>query len=169
MTIPTPSSSFDAPAFAGKWFHWDEIYTCFWPGAGGRSERVNPELAPIRRCGGVYLLAWSRQAPARLRPDVPEVRYIGETGEFKTRLGNFGNSAGIWAERRDGHSAGWRWPKGATRDLWVAFFEIGGGLPDHLACGLRKWMEAVALEEHRVRHGNPPLVNRAKSEVSFEA
>jgi hypothetical protein len=168
MTIPTPSNCFDTPGFAGKWFHWDEINACFWPGVGGRSERVNPELAPIRNRGGIYLLAWSRQRPDHLRPDLPEVKYIGETGEFKSRLGNFGNSAGIWGERSDGHSAGWRWPKADARDLWVAFFEIGTGLPDHLACGLRKWMEAVALEEHRAENGSLPLVNGTRQEVSFE-
>lgn len=168
MIIPTPPNCFDVPAFARKWFHWDEINACFWPGAGGRSERVNPELAPIRKRGGVYVLAWSRQRPVPFRPDMPEVKYIGETGEFKSRMGRFRDSAGILGKRYDGHSAGWRWPKAATQYLWVAFFEIGTGLPDHLACGLRKWMEAVALEEHRVGNGNLPLVNGTKKEVSFE-
>ena len=168
MNIPTPSDAFDVPAFATKWFRWEDIVACFWPGRGGRSERVNPELAPVRKLGGVYLLAWSPISPPRLHPGAPEVKYIGETGEFKSRMGNFGNSAGIWGERSDGHSGAWRWPKGATEHLCVAFFEIGTDLPEHLACGLRKWMEAVALEEHRVRNGQMPQVNHAKDEVSFD-
>lgn len=82
-------------------------------------------------------------------------------------MDDLANSAGFWGERRDGHSAGRRWPKGRTENLWVAFFEIGHKLPDHLAKGLRKWMEAVAIEEHRAAHDQVPEVNGAKTEVAF--
>jgi hypothetical protein len=56
--IPTRPNSFAALlAFAERWFHWGDVAACFWPGPGGRSERANPVLAPVRHCGGVYLLA----------------------------------------------------------------------------------------------------------------
>ena len=42
--VPT---SFDLTPHAGRWFHWSEILTCFWPGRGGRAENVNPDLAPV--------------------------------------------------------------------------------------------------------------------------
>ena len=80
-------------------------------------------------------------------------------------MGYFARSAGFWGDRQDGHSAGWRWPKNASGNLWVAFFAVGAELPAHLADGLRKWMEAVALEEHRLEHGSLPAVNAAKSAV----
>jgi hypothetical protein len=95
------------------------------------------------------------------------VKYVGETADFRSRMGYFARSAGFWGDRKDGHSAGWRWPENASGNLWIAFFEVGAELPAHLAEGLRKWMEAVALEEHRLEHGNLPAVNAAKNEVIF--
>jgi hypothetical protein len=75
-------------------------------------------------------------------------------------MGGFSNSAGFWGSRAKGHSAGWRWPQGESQHLWVAYFPAGNDLPSHLAEGWRKWLEAVALEEHRAIQGNLPALNR---------
>ncbi len=165
--VPRPPTRFDLEAFAGRWFSWADINACFWPGRGGRAAAVNPLLAPVRNLGGVYLLAWSEQPPAALRPVAAEVRYIGETDNFRQRMGGFGNSAGFWGERRLGHSAGWRWPEGRSEHLWVAFFPVGEDLVPHLATGMRKWLEAVALEEHLRALGELPQINSAEGEVEF--
>ena len=159
---------FDLEAFAGRWFSWAEINACFWPGRGGRAAAVNPLLAPVRDLGGVYLLAWSQQLPAPVHPSAAEVRYIGETANFRQRMGGFGNSAGFWGERQFGHSAGWRWPEGQSEHTWVAFFPVGEDLLPHLATGMRKWLEAVALEEHRRARGELPQINIAVGEVEFQ-
>ena len=119
--------------------------------------------------GGVYLIAWSLQTPSRLDPREVKVRYIGETHSFRDRMGGFANSAGFWGERRFGHSAAWRWPEGKWENIWIAFFPVGEQLETHLATGLRKWMEAVALEEYRLEHGHLPKINAAKEVVEFEA
>jgi hypothetical protein len=164
--VPT---CFDLEAFAGRWFSWADINACFWPGRGGRAAAVSPLLAPARHLGGVYLLAWSEQPPAAVSPSAAEVRYIGETDNFKQRMGGFANSAGFWGDERQlGHSAGWRWPKGRSEHMWVAFFSVGGDLPPHLATGMRKWLEAVALEEHRREHRELPQINAAVGEVEFQ-
>ena len=126
--IESVSTSFDLPAFAGQWFHWTAIAECFWPGAGGRAATVNPELAPVRHLGGVYCFAWSAERPEVIGPTAPLVRYVGETSNFRRRMGQFGNSVGFWGERSNGHSAGWRWPEGQTEQTWVSFFPLGGGL-----------------------------------------
>jgi hypothetical protein len=89
------------------------------------------------------------------------VQYIGETNAFGRRLRQFGDSAGLFGVRRRGHSAGWRWQNGARKHLQVAFFPVAAPLGQiHLAIGLRKWLEAVALEEHRLAHGRLPVVNQ---------
>ena len=154
-----PPGEFDVPAFANRWFHWSEISDCFWPGRGCRSEKAKPELAAARNLGGVYLMAWCDLAPTVLAPTAKELQYIGETNSFKNRMTGFGRSAGFWGERDDGHGPAWHWPKGRNRHLWVVFFQIPiEPLPKHLPDGLRKWMEAVALEEYRHVHGVlPPL------------
>lgn len=158
--IPLPSQNFDTPSFAGRWFDWAEVEKCFWPGRGKRAKTVNPLLAPVCGLGGVYLLASCGQAPKIVHPRAQEVRYMGQTNDFRMRLGQFARSAGFWGERDSGHSAAWRWPKGATACTWVAFFHIGESFPDHIATGLRCWMEAVALEEHRLANGAIPKGNR---------
>src|SRR4051794_38245079 len=107
-SICVPPTSLNWPPLGGRWFHWDEVEACFWPGAGKRSAAVDEGLAEIRHYGGVYLLAWSQAAPRRKNPQhVPTVKYIGETDWFKGRMGGFGNSAGFWGPRAFGHSAGW--------------------------------------------------------------
>lgn len=160
--VPT---SFDAPPFAGRWFHWADISACFWPGRGGRAALVNPALAPVRTLGGVYCFAWSPKAPDIIGPTAAAIRYIGETSEFLRRMGQFGNSAGFWGERRNGHSAGWRWPLGKTDKTWVSFYSIGTDLLPHLAAGMRLWMEAVALEEFRLVCGRLPEINEAVAAI----
>jgi hypothetical protein len=159
---------FDLEPFGNRWFSWAEIAGCFWPGKGRRANDVNPALAPVRDHGGVYLIAWCQQPPARLHPRAVEVRYIGETHNFANRMGGFGNSAGFWGERRFGHSAAWRWPEGKSDKMWVAFFTVGDDLEPHLATGLRKWLEAVALEEYRLEYGRLPEINVATDVVEFE-
>ena len=161
-SVPT---SFDVPPFAMRWFHWTDITKCFWPGRGGRALCVNLELAPVRNLGGVYCFAWSPEPPQVIGPTAATVQYIGETSEFLRRMGQFGDSAGFWGERREGHSAGWRWPVGQSENLWVSFFLIGDELLPHLAKGMRVWMEAVALEEFRLVHKLLPKINVAVAEI----
>jgi hypothetical protein len=92
-----------------------------------------------------------------------QIKYIGETHYFKARMGGLAWSAGFWGERAFGHSAGWRWPEGKNKLLWVAFFEvIKEKEREHLARGLRCWLEGVALEEYRQANLQVPQVNATK-------
>jgi hypothetical protein len=112
------------------------------------------------------MVSWS---PTEHWPTDAAVRYIGETNAFLRRMGQFGESAGFWGNRQNGHSAGWRWPAGHSDSTWVSFFPIGNDLLPHLADGMRVWMEAVALEEYRLVHGRLPEINAAVAEVpSFD-
>jgi hypothetical protein len=165
QVIESVPLSFDVQAIAARWFSWKDMESCFWPGRGGRAVSVNPVLAPVRYCGGVYCLAWALTSPTVVGPIAPEVRYIGETSEFRRRMGQFGTSAGFWGERRPGHSGGWRWPAGQSQHTWVSFYPIGNELLPHLATGMRAWMEAVALEEFRLANGHLPEINVAVAEV----
>ena len=159
QVIESVPTSFDIQPFAARWFNWIDIAKCFWPGRGGRAANINPELAPVRMLGGIYCFAYSADAPLLISPKAAEVRYIGETGEFLRRMGQFGQSAGFWGERHNGHSAGWRWAEGQLDNIWVSFFPIGKELLPHLAVGMRVWMEAVALEEFRLVHDRLPEIN----------
>lgn len=164
-TIPQPPTTFDVPPFCDRWIRWSEVNACFWPGKGRRSEKVDPILAPIRSRGGIYIFAWSVSAPKTLAPVTKEVQYIGQTNWFKRRMGQFGTSAGFWGKRAAGHGPGWHWPKGRNDKLWVAFFDVGSDLDQsHLAEGLRYWIEAVALEEHRKALGVLPPLQQASAE-----
>jgi hypothetical protein len=149
-----------------RWFHWSEIESAFW-GARQKDIPTEESLNHIKASGGVYVLAWSLNEPKRKRPHtVAAVKYIGETAYFKARMGAFGTSAGFWGKRDNGHSAGWSWEEGCSANLWVAFFQLPWtDLPAHLATGLRKWIEAVALEEHRSVRGVLPAVNTVKRNV----
>jgi hypothetical protein len=157
--IPQPPTSFSLSPLGGGWHHWQGINECFWPGRGKRAVYVNAQLASARERGGVYLLAWSRSAPQSANPTDRAVRYVGETSCYCKRMGGFGNSAAFWGDRRDGHSAARRWPVGRNEHLWIAFFPLGEDLEPHLARGLRRWMEAVAIEVHREVHGIVPRLN----------
>ncbi len=131
----------------------------------GRAETRNPKLAPVRRLCGVYFLAWCSEMPSSFGPTAADSKYIGESGSFLSRLGQFGNSAGFFYDgvRREGHSAGWRW-RHDREHTWVSFYPVGNELiPDrpHLAAGLRVWMEAVALEEYRLLYHRLPEINEA--------
>jgi len=123
---------------------------------------VNPTLCPVRFLGGVYLISWSIKAPRELHPSDAAVQYIGETGEFRRRAGQFGTSAGLFGPRAKGHSAAWRWPLGKKEHLWMSFFEVDGALRPHLAKGMRHWLEGVGLEEYRQVHGALPPLNRVE-------
>ena len=170
QVIASVPTSFDVQPFAGWWFPWTDIGSCFWPGRGRRAADINPDLAPVRTLGGVYCFAWSTVAPPNIGPTAGTIRYIGETNAFLRRMGQFGNSAGFWGARQNGHSAGWRWPAGQSEKVWVSFFPIGNELLPHLADGMRVWMEAVALEEFRLVHGRLPEINAEVAEVaSFDA
>jgi len=165
QVIAAVPTSFDLQPFKGRWFHWMDIENCFWPGPGRRAMSINPDLAPVCTLGGVYCVAWSVLPPEIIGPLCPAVRYIGETSQFRRRMGQFGNSAGFWKDRRNGHSAGWRWPIGKTKNTWVGFFPVANELLPHLAKGLRLWMEAVALEEFRLAHRSLPEINEAVAEI----
>lgn len=168
--IPTPPTVFDLTAFGERWYHWREVRACFWPARGGRSHRVDPVLAEVRFVGGIYLMAWSEAAPALLHPAAAEVKEVGETGEYCRRMGQFGNSAGFFGERCDGHSTAWKWPLGRTEKLWVAFFPAGDELlpRKYLARAWRCWLEGVAFEEHLQANGALPALNGADGEIDLD-
>ncbi len=155
-----PPTRFDLRPHHDRWFHWNEVSACFWPGRGKRSRTVNPDLGPVASSGGIYLLAWSDVEPSELHPRSSKVRYVGETGRFKERMGYFSKSAGFSGDRMRGHSGGWRWPQGECSNLWVAFFVAEPvAMPDYLRKGLRPWLEALAIHEHVLANGRIPLVN----------
>jgi hypothetical protein len=111
-------------------------------------------------------MAWAKRAPKMIPPLSKPIRYIGETGEFRRRMDQFACSAGLWGDRGNGHSAGWRWPKGQAEWLWISFHSIDPYLQPHVARGYRCWMEAVALEEYRVAWNKLPEINRIEEELT---
>lgn len=166
------SLEFAFSSFAEKWFRWEEVTRSFWPEGGSRlSRQAGEEASSIGDTGGVYLLSWSPTAPPLKGPTCDALQYVGETNNFRKRMGQFANSAGFWGERKNGHTAAWRWPKGESRNLWVAFFLMGNHLPNHLAKGLRVMMEAVAIEEYCSAHDGqlPPLNVVGRPVGSFDA
>jgi hypothetical protein len=145
-----------------RWVRWDEVERCFFPGRGRRAELINPELAALRWSSVVYWIALSIAPPKLLLPTAEEVRYIGETGQFRRRMGEFGCSAGFWGKRRNGHYAGWWWPFGRTEDTWFCFSVIGGGLAKDLARMHRRQVEAGWLARFVQLHGHEPEFNGRK-------
>jgi hypothetical protein len=106
------------------------------------------------------MLAWSGKRLTEPTAVESGVWYIGETNWFKARLGQFGASAGFFGKRRNGHSGGWRWPEGQTKNMRIAFFPVPAPREQpHLGVGLRKWLEALAIEDYRRTHGRIPRVN----------
>jgi hypothetical protein len=152
---------FDLTPYNRSWFAWKEVAACFWPGHGKRSIDTNPTLGKLVQLGGIYLFAHSEDEPRETpHPASFLVQYIGETNNFKTRMSGFGRSAGFWGQRENGHSAAWAWdkPQGET---WVAFFVMGNdtGASEHVLTGLRKWTEALALDEYFQTHNKLPNLN----------
>ena len=135
---------FGLKPFENRWFHWDEIAKCFWPGQGERSEFINSSLAPARKMAGIYVICWSKEPPTLVAPSSPRVMYIGQFKNFKKRLEQFGWSAGLWDEDRyNDHSAAWRWPQGESKWLWVAFYPLANSYPEHIKVGLLYWQDLL--------------------------
>ena len=159
---------FDLQPFLGQWFLWDRINACFWPGAGGRSERVDPDLSPVRGMSGIYVIAWG-ELSGKPEPGCPEVQYIGMTDNFKIRIAQFASSSGIhYEDRYSGHSAAWRWPLGKSELMHVAFFPLQEDLVSHLKKGLLHWKEALAIDAYFRRHGTVPPLNGGDGPISFD-
>lgn len=156
--VPSAPRYFNCRALGGRWFHWDEVEKCLWPGRGIRSASINETLAEARLVGGVYCLAYAKRAPRICGPTAHQVLYVGETSCFERRLAQFARSAGLWGPRRNGHSAGWRWKLGPEH-LWIALFPIEASDQAHVTAGMRRWMEGVALEQHRRARGSIPSIN----------
>jgi hypothetical protein len=156
--VMTPSA-FDLNPHLQRWFAWSDIQACFWPGPGRRSATVDPLLADVINMPGVYCIAWG-DLDGTPNPANSHVQYIGQTKNFKARLGQFATSAGIfWEERYSGHSAAWRWPADKTEKMKVAFFPLTHNDADHLRTGRLFWYEALALDAYYLNNGNslPPL------------
>lgn len=165
-----PYERFDLTPHENRWFPWTDVEECFWPGRGGRSHAVNPSLASIRNAAGIYCVVWAPSGTIPT-PDEQKVQYIGQTKNFKARMNQFASSAGIfWDDRYDGHSAAWRWPKGKTAKMMIAFFPLSEPEADHMQTGRLFWYEALAINLYFLRHGNslPPLnVVRSLAEVEL--
>lgn len=168
MSDYTAPSTFNAAAYANRWFSWQAIEDCFWPGRGVRSESIDASLAGVKDIGGIYVMASSDKQPTLISPKCPEVQYVGQTRFFKGRMGQFATSAGFWGGRANGHSAGWRWPEGQKDRLHIAFFPVGNDWPAHLAEGLRHWMEALAIEAYRQTHSTLPPLNLTTSSYTSQ-
>lgn len=154
-----PPQTFDLSPHLQRWFAWSDILACFWPGPGGRSVQVDPLLASIIEQPGVYCIAWGDSADVP-HPADSHIKYIGQTKNFKARIGQFATSAGIfWDDRFNGHSAAWRWPQGKTEKMQVAFFPLAGNETEHLKTGRLFWYEALALDAYYLNNDNklPPL------------
>lgn len=175
MTLPpleAPPVVFNLAAHLNAWCTWSRMTKCFWPRYHGfhTSKKADAELAPMVDAGGIYLVADSVQQPVSLHPSDASVIYVGETSRFKRRMGQFGDSAGLWDDglRTAGHSAGLRVKLQRDR-LWLAFFPVE--LPRgqrHLGAGLRLWIEALAIEEYRVANGELPIVNAGEEAIEQE-
>jgi len=164
-----PSEQFDLIPYENRWFPWTDIKECFWPGRGGRSHAINPGLASIRNSAGIYCIAWA-PAGTTPTPDEQKVQYIGQTKNFKARMGQFASSAGIFKiDRYDGHSAAWRWPKGKTEQMMLAFYPLSEPEADHMQTGRLFWYEALAINSYFLKHNNtiPPL-NMVRNPVPVE-
>ena len=164
-----PSELFDLLPHDNRWFPWTDVEECFWPGRGGRSNKINPRLASIKNAAGIYCIAWSPTGTVPT-PDEPGLQYIGQTKNFKARMAQFASSAGIfWEERYDGHSAAWRWPQGETEKMMIAFFPLLEPESDHMLTGRLFWYEALAINSYFLKHGDtlPPL-NAVRTPVAVE-
>lgn len=157
MHVPPLAKSFDLKPYLGRWIHWSRIAPCFFPGRGRRAAKIDPELAPIRDCGGVYVMIWEK-SPGRVLHTDRAVVYIGETANFGVRMADWAWSAGFWGKRKKGHSAAWRWKEGAEH-FSVAFFVVEPPVSKRLAKHVRVYYEIIGTEEYRSRHGQLPRAN----------
>ena len=156
--------TFDLNAHGAGWYAWEDIEKCFWPGAGRKSVNVDPILGQLVASKGVYCIAWN--ATGKAFPGNPAIQYIGQTGSFKSRMEQFGWSAGFWGNRAPGHSAGWRWHEQKSEQLQVAFFPLPvTDIPKHMLNGYLHWYEALALDAHLKQYGSLPFVNVPKNGV----
>lgn len=157
MVISPLPKLFNLKPYLGNWIRWSRIEPCFWPGRGKRAVNIDPDLAPLRNRGGIYVMKWAK-VPGRVRHVDPAVVYIGETANFCGRMADWGRSAGFWGKPTDGHSAAWRWKNGAEY-LWVAFFDLAPPASRRLAKHVRLYHEIIATEEYRSHHGRLPQAN----------
>lgn len=153
--------------YASRWFEWERVNECFWPGVGGRSEKVDPEIAPVRVQSGIYAIAWGEPLSAP-NPADSHVQYIGMTDNFKNRMSQFASSAGIHYDGRyKGHSAAWRWPEAKIERMKVAFFPLHEDLVPHLKSGFLYWQEALAIDSYFRAHGKVPPLNAGGGEIGL--
>lgn len=153
---------FSLNPYINTWFSWDRVNECFWPGAGGRSEHIDPELAPVRLMSGIYVIGWG-DCSSIPTPSADIVQYIGMTQNFKNRIGQFAISSGLhYDERYNGHSAGWRWPIGRRVHMKIAFFPLKDNYALHMKSGILHYYEALAIDTYYQKFGNivPPLNRR---------
>jgi len=156
--------TFDLDAHGAGWYSWEDINKCFWPGAGKKSVYVDPTLAEIVTSKGIYCIAW--RADGKAFPSNPAIQYIGQTSSFKSRMEQFGWSAGFWGERAPGHSAGWRWHGEKNDQMSVAFFPLpASNIPKHMLNGYLHWYEALALDTYHKQCGSLPFVNIPKNGI----
>jgi hypothetical protein len=80
--------------------------------------------------------------------------YVGETGELRRRMGQFGNSAGFFGDRGPGHSGAWRWPDEWRLDqVFIALYPTPADVVDAgLAPLWRVYREAQALAAFAQAH-----------------
>lgn len=160
--------TFNLQPFLNQWFHWERINDCFWPGVGGRSDKADSELSPVRAMSGIYLIAWGKPSGGP-SPDCQEVRYIGMTDNFKNRMAQFAASSGIhYDDRYSGHSAAWRWPLGKCKSMHVAFFPLQGELTKHMKVGILHWQEALAIDTYYRVHGSVPPLNEGQGPIEVD-
>ena len=152
-------NNFDLKPYKNKWFSWDRINNCFWPGAGCRSDDIDSELSPVRLMSGIYVISWDCNN-SKPSPNDDAVKYIGMTNLFKKRMEQFAASSGLhYDDRYNGHSAAWRWPLGKDKLMKVAFYPLEDNLPFHLKSGILHWYEALAIYSYYQSHQDemPPL------------
>ena len=159
-------SEFILNPFLNQWFHWNRIDTCFWPGAGKRSLKIDPDLSPAKDLSGIYVIAWGNMEGIP-DPASPEVQYIGLTNNFKRRMEQFASSAGLhYDDKYSGHSAAWNsWPIGKYELMNIAFFPISESMAPHVESGFLHWQEALAIDKYYKVHNRVPSMNAGNEAV----
>lgn len=168
MTQMSDRRTFSLKPFEDRWFSWQRIAPCFWPGLGKLAASADPLLAPVRTMGGVYLIGWGEpeKMPA---PTDPAVQYVGQTSNFKRRMKKFKASGGFDSlKRRKGHSAAGRWPLGKNQKMHVAFFPLKENVLPHMATGLLYLEEALALDAYYRKYGKLPPLNSGPKDIELD-